>query len=443
MQVPFKRNDILKALDPWRELDIRDRQGRRTRSYLHRFRQDGPERWLFVAQAFKVQDSRERHALHEKEDLSFHLKGRWNVFLYDAPTGEIRPLPARYKDEETILDYWLYGEDSLLLRLVPRGKKERLESIFVRRDWSGTDFTPIPGPVKYSLDEPNALLLDRFQFALDQGEFQETRELLRLDNIVRERLGFHLRSEFVAQPYTLKGPDIRDHELKLRVQFASETEKSGCLLALEEPQYVQGFFNGEEIPMEPVGFYVDRAISTVKLPKIRRGENELLLIIRFGDRSNLEWMYILGDFGVEVAGTEKRLVKKPSLLYWGDYTRQGFPFYTGNMTYKAEMTLHGELPWRIRIPQYAGAALKVSVNGDSAQMAAFLPYGARLERLREGRNRIEITCLGHRFNGFGQVHLAGDDVMWMGPDSWRTKGDSWTEGYVLRPMGVLTEPLLY
>lgn len=194
--------------------------------------------------------------------------------------------------------------------------------------------------------------------------------------------------------------------------------------------------------MEPVGHYVDKALRTIALPKLREGENELVLHLRYGNASNLEWMYLLGDFGVRLSGAYKELIRKPCRLYWGDYTRQGYPFYTGNMVYSFEIYCEKKADWSIQIPYYAGAAVKISLDGESEKMAALLPYQGIFEQLEKGNHKISITCLGHRYNGFGQLHMIGDDLVWMGPDSWRTESESWTEEYQVKPMGVLSAPIV-
>ena len=56
---------------------------------------------------------------------------------------------------------------------------------------------------------------------------------------------------------------------------------------------------------------------------------------------------------------------------------------------------------------------------------------------------LALTLLGNRYNGFGQLHMIGDDINWLGPDSWRSEGTSWSDTYQIKPMGILTAPLLY
>ena len=38
--------------------------------------------------------------------------------------------------------------------------------------------------------------------------------------------------------------------------------------------------------------------------------------------------------------------------------------------------------------------------------------------------------------------MIGDDLFWMGPNAWRTRGTSWTDGYETKPMGILSAPIV-
>ncbi len=458
--IPVQKQELLKALEPWRELEITGKDGIRTENYLHQFRQEGEDRWLFLAQAYGGLRSRqkgtwERRPRHVPEEITIRIKGDWLVVKCDALTGTWEECNASYAHGSTWISYDMHGDDSLLLHLKPGNGIPRRPDVEKDRDIClAPDRTQRPSlaavqrehrigePAGFETNEPNVLLLDRFQYALGDEVYCGECELLKADNDLRERLGYPLRMERMEQPYVRKEADCRDHLVRLRTSITSQAEVSGCLLALEEPEYYRGTLNDQEICMEPVGYYVDRAITTVRLPGLQKGENELILYLQYGKDTNLEWMYLLGEFGVQLAGSQREVVPKPERLFWGDYTRQGYPFYTGNMTYYLEDICDRDMDWCIRIPYYAGAAVKVSVDGGEEQMAALLPHECLFRNLKKGKHRIEVTCLGHRYNGFGQLHMIGDDLVWIGPDSWRTTGEAWSDAYQIRPMGVLSAPFV-
>ena len=442
----LSRQTLLDALEDWREVDLLEDGKKRTKNVLHQLRQDGDCRWLFIAQAYHGMKARQeevwyRRPLHAPQKMEIRLKGTWDAEEFDTLQGKTRLLEAVHRDGWTVLQYDLFGNDSLLLRLCP-AKAARTRVFTGGKPCTMQSRHILPEPFAYEMDEPNALLLDRFEYALDGEAYHGAEEMLKLDNSLRKRLGWPLRCEALAQPYIRIQKECRDHQLRLKTTFFSDTMLDNCDLALEEAAYCSGTLNGQPLDMSPKGYYVDPAIVKVRLPEIRPGENELCLTIAYGDCTNLEWMYILGSFGVEIRGAHARILPRPEKLYWGDYTRQGFPFYTGNMTYCVHLPdgcLRGTGPI-LQVPYYSGAAVKASLNGGDAQMLAFLPNTCPLTGPIAHENTLRITCLGNRYNGFGQLHLIGDDLFWLGPDSWRSEGTSWTDAWQVRPMGILSAP---
>ena len=451
-RIRLTRQALLEKLDAWREIDLRENDGTRVKNLLYQLREEDDCRWLFIAQAYKGLESRQdstwhRRALHDPQMLEIRIKGSWQVEKYDTLTGEICCLEAEYREGNTVINYELYGDDSLLLCLKMMQKtnllcKEKKE-LTVRMEPAETKYN-LPEPVNYRMSEPNVLVLDYFEYALDGEPYHKAEEILRLDNKIRKRLGFQLRCESLAQPYVRVRKETREHKVCLRTRFNSKIELTGCYLALEEAEHCTCTLNGKSVDMKAKGYYVDRAIAKVELPKIVKGENELCIRMDYGDCTNLERMYVLGEFGVELRGKNTFLYSKPDKLFWGDYTRQGFPFYTGNMTYivnflKENVVKNGGNKI-LQVPYSSCTAVKVSMNQGGEQMLAFLPYKCTLNNIQQRDNELLITCLGNRYNGFGQLHLIGDDLVWLGPDSWRTTGASWTDTYQIKPMGVLTAP---
>ena len=442
---------LMQEMKPYRQLEIRRESGEEAPFYLHQMREEGEQRWLFLAQAAKGMDARrtddwQRRPLHEAERVTISITGTWTLREYDTVSGEVKVLKSRIINGNTVFSYDMYGNDSLMVSMT---KTDLYAGLAPRTDINSrhSDHSKFCNcvlaaqPVRYENEEPNVFLLDRCNYVLDNGTYHEESDMLSIDNRLREQLGYEKRSEFAAQPYVDQEADIRDHVLHLKFRFFSEEAVSGCRLALEEAAYTQGELNGNKIDMNPDGYYVDECIQTIPLTDVKAGENELVLHMQFGKRTNLEWMYLLGEFGVQVMGPEKKLCKKPKTLYFGNYGEQGFPFYTGNLTYKMEVDNGGQ-DMLVGVPYYAGAALRVSLNGVKKGYIAFLPDEILITDVPVGKNTLEITCLGNRFNGFGQVHLIGDDLAWVGADSWRTEGNSWAEEYQLKPMGILRAPVI-
>jgi hypothetical protein len=213
-------------------------------------------------------------------------------------------------------------------------------------------------------------------------------------------------------------------------------------LALESAEQTQIRWNGEAIAAAPDGWYVDRSIRCVHLGTAKIGENVLELVLPYVRRSEPEWCYLLGRFGVEAAGRERVLCELPENLAFDSLTAQRMPYYGGNVTYRLDVCSDGG-EVRLEIPHYRGGILRVAVDGEDRGHICIQPYALALGKLSAGKHRIDVTLFGNRFNSFGHLHNANLAERWIGPDAWRSVGQSWTYEYRLRPLGLLSAPNLF
>ena len=423
----YSPSDILFALEDARQLDIRGASGSRTNYLIHQMRIENDHRWLFIARG-----KNPRYVdLDEWEPVRIRIRGEWRPTIYDALTGEVYPINADYVGGWTEIKRDWHDHDSLLLKLEPGRVVTCSQEI--RKEGEETAIH-VPHLAEFITQEPNALLLDQAEWAFDDEKWNPKEEILRIDNLCRESLGIPLRARYVVQPYLLK-PEKPEHNIHLRFTFQSQIEIIGTKLALEDPQDTLIKLNGEYVSSITDGYYVDKAIQCVRLPVIKKGTNILELTAPIGRCTNLEWCYLLGDFGVQLYGTEACLTERPARIGYGSIVNQGFPFYTGNFTYRFEIEAEGRI--RIRVPKYRAALLKVSVDNQDVGKIAFAPYFVETEPLNPGKHIIEITCYGTRQNGFGQIHHEQGVFFSKNPDSWRSKGDLWLDEYQLLPSGIL------
>jgi hypothetical protein len=233
--------------------------------------------------------------------------------------------------------------------------------------------------------------------------------------------------------------------LHLRYTFKSELSIAGTELALENAAVTAVTFNGEAAgPVQ--GWYVDRCIEKVKLPDIKAGTNTLELTLPYGKKTDVEACYLLGDFSVSVQGTHCTLGARVNSLAFGDITRQGLPFYGGNLTYQLEAECvppaESEIASiTIEASSYRFMLLRIAVDGIDRGVIAYAPYRLTVDGLSAGKHRIDLTGFGCRINTFGQLHNnQGHDGFWWGPQSWRTMGAAWSYEYNFWTQGVLKSP---
>lgn len=430
-QISYNQTDLLRALEEEREISLLDEAGNHTSQLLYQMRDEGKSKWLFICHGKLPRDK----DVADEEKIIIKLKGHFKPTLYDTITGEIRGLGAIYDGEHTIIHHKFYAHDSILIKL-DLGRADGCNKTTEVKE-SGQQIE-IHHQVPIVLEEPNVYLLDRAAYKLDDGLYEKEEEILRLDNKCREQLGYLPRGGQVAQPWVLE-TEVLKHEVTLKFTVKCEIEVEGALLATEKLEDTYIVVNGEIIDKSIKGWFVDRSIKTMPLPKLLKGENIIEIKYPFGKTTHLEWCYLLGDFGVEVRGEEKTIIAKSEQLAFGDITTQGLPFYAGNITYKMKVRTTKE-KLVIQLPQYRGALVSVSLDGQEVGKIVFAPYTLTLENIRPGEHEIELKVFGNRVNAFGAVHNCDEAARWFGPDGWRSTGERWSYGYTLKEIGILTSP---
>lgn len=433
MQVPFTRGAILEALQPVRLVELRNQTGSYTNNLVHQIRQDGDGRWLFLAHGRNP----EKIDLPQSQDVTIRLQGIWKPTLYDTQTGEIKTVPYTHDRGATVLLQRMYSFDSLLLRLEPTEVSTGALRLPVNND--GVEKV-LPETVPFTLDEPNVLLLDQAEYALDDGPWQPKEEILRLDGKCREALGWLPRMVDIPQPWVYADAKL-DHVIHLRWRIHSRIPYEHPVLAIERPDQLQLRLNGKPVEIKVNGYYADKAIRTLPLPPLQVGENILEADVQIGINWGVEWAYILGDFGVECHGRKAEIVQAPTELAFGDITSQGLPFYGGNITYHIPFTSQGG-QLTVRSPQYRGGLQMAQLDDGKELPLTYAPCKAELGAVPAGDHTLHLTLYGHRRNSFGPVHTTDLASKRHSPLSWFTTGDNWSYDYCLVPEGIMTTPMI-
>lgn len=442
----FEGAQLMAGLADMRFVDAALPDGSRANHLVHTIRCDNDDtKWLFLATArsmpspdadipnqqikFNVGQS------FEPEVLKFTLSGEYILVEYNTQTGDTSVLPASYSKGKTMFSRRWHMQESLLLRLVP-GKHEGKERIKPVHSNSIRFFDA----VTVSLDEPNVMLFDMAEYSINNDDSYEFDEILRIDNIYRSKYNLPKRKRAVSQPYKIKDISETENKVSLRFRFDSEVTLDNAYLAMEDPAGSMITLNGVAVETNVAGYYADKAIEKVKLPKICEGENILEISCGISMLKGLEYCYILGDFGVSVTGIHKKITAPVRTLHFGSWVHQGLPFYGGNVTYHLEAECGGAV---LRVPHYRGALLKVYVDGEDFGSIIYSPYEISLDGLKQGKHKIDIKAYGTRQNVFAPTHHLGSIPFYQGPDSWRSTGDLWNYEYSLSDKGIMSSPRIY
>ena len=213
---------------------------------------------------------------------------------------------------------------------------------------------------------------------------------------------------------------------------------------MENPHKAEIIFNGEPVSNEYAGWYVDRDIRCVNLPKINKGENILRIKMPFGMRTDLEACYVIGEFGTSYKGREAFICEMPKELYFGSVVHQGMAFYGANVEYKAPIKTECDGDIEIILSHYRGALVKILLDGKEAGRVVSSPFTVRIPDVKAGEHELTYILYGTRYNTFSALHNldASKAPVYNGPVFWRSENESWAYEYQTRQMGILKTPVV-
>jgi len=427
--IQFNRYELLKALDTERTVDIRNVNGTLTDNLVYQMRIDNDCNWLFIAHG-KI-DNYDDISIEQK--LILKIKGDFVPTIYDAINGEKHGMPYENINGWTIINTSLFNHDSILLKL---GKES--EALTVNKNL-GNKVTEIDfkKSVDYKRVEPNVVLLDIAEYAIDDGEYYPKEEILKICDKISEKIGT-VRSNI--QPWAASKEEIT-HSATLRFTFHSEIE-AYTMVVLENPEIAEITFNNQPIIKDICGYYVDESFKTIKLPKLKIGKNVLTVVYPYGSNTYLESCYIIGDFDVDVKGCNALIKAPTNKISFSSVVGQGMPFYGGNIIYKTEIET-GDCNLKIIANYYRGAVVRVKFDSKDIGVIVYSPYELNVENVNKGKHIIEFELYGNRYNTFAALHNV-DWSIWSttDPNTWHVTGNKWSYEYNFKDMGIMKSPII-
>ncbi|MCL1888563.1 MAG: hypothetical protein FWF96_06800, partial [Kiritimatiellaeota bacterium] len=324
-------------------------------------------------------------------DGSVRVASTGQVQLFDTLTCERREVPSEQKNNETHFTLHLSKGGSALLFIA--SKPEALPALDPRER---VETHRLVGPFDVSLDSPNILLLDRPKFRVENGPEGEA-QILRVDDAVRDHLGFERRSRVMYQPW-FKKTFLADNPRRCRVAldyaFVVEHLPEGDLfLCLEQPDSHALAVNGTPLAQEDCGHFADSCVRKLRVPLslLKPGENRITSVCDFTEEVDLESMYLMGGFGVRREENNSFMTPPVKRLALGDITAQGLPHYAGTVTYHMAAPEDGTL----FCDGFKGIAVRVRQGGVKPKLLPFEPYETEV---RAGVLAIELICtMGNAF----------------------------------------------
>lgn len=310
----------------------------------------------------------------------------------------------------------------------------------------------VPGPFAYRLDEPNLCVLDHASSRIGGGEWRPEAEILQIDTAIRQEMEMPLRGGQMIQPWASEKLGLlcafKPVPLALRFGFDADTPPAGPVdLVMEMPERFEIRVNGTQIavPNKPA-WLIDPCLKRIPLPPglFRPGKNEIELKTDFVPDTDLEAIYLAGDFGVALRKERPVLGVLPEKLNPSDVTAQGLPFYSGTISYRIPLPAPAKPDSALRFETgaFGGAVARVRFE-ESADAAAIAwpPYETMLA-CPAGAKELICDLLLTRVNTFGPLHMTPKEQNGIGPFSFRTEGENFSRTCQLWPAGLLRAPVL-
>ncbi|QHI70076.1 glycosyl hydrolase family 2 protein [Tichowtungia aerotolerans] len=359
-----------------------------------------------------------------RKNVNVRIKTNLPVAEFNCETGEVKrvqELPASngWKTFKTGFPkggqrLWVASEK--FLSLVP-----------VDRVTSSGEGKVLDGPFEFKLSEPNVCVLDSAGYRIDRGDWQPEKDVLKIDRQIRKEHGVLRRGGEMLQPWFTATQPIKELcDIELRYSFEIQTMPQWIDLVIEEPENFTVTLNGNLLDLSQTERWIDIAFHRVRIPDgfANIGNNEIVLKTPYRENSNLEAVYLLGEFGVQLSGAVRNIVPMPETLEMGDICEQGFPFYSGAISYHIPVPENAR---KICLPEIGGACVRV--NG---QILGWDPFEAEVDG-----ELAEVDVVLSRRNTFGPLHDTERVRPWNGPDHWLTEGAEYSDAPLLIPSGLL------
>lgn len=421
---------LFEILENEREVKILNKNtGILLSDFLYTKRDNENEQYIFVTNAKKTINP----DVPTKKDVVIVLKGEFYPQKLDTLNGEIKNIDFEFKDGKTYIYNTFYDYDSLLLKLSYDGYFQKENDLSKKECVKTIDFKE---GVEYKKTEENVLLLDMAKYRFKEEKYLPLEEITRIDSKVRQQLNYRLLDGGNVQPWSYE--DEGEDFVELVFEFESKIEKE-CYLAFEEALEIN--LNGENVPLKYEGYYVDKSIKKVRMPKLKIGKNEIYVKSPMTRKISIENFYLLGNFDVSLNGIEKVLEEKRNKLVFDSLTNQGMPFYGGNIEYFLNFDADKDYSSiNVQISRYKGALMKVELDGKEEKHLIFSPYETEFKNIKTGKHTLKVSFFGNRFNTFGHLHNCNINDKWYGPNVWYSKNECYSYEYCLKDTGILSSP---
>ena len=292
------------------------------------------------------------------------------------------------------------------------------------------NFTPVTttSPMIVTRDTDNALMIDFCNIQLG-GETTKDLHVFDAADKIFKYYGFkngnpwntsvQFKTNIVDRDtFGIKTGFIATYNFTIKGKF----DYSSLKAVIERPHLWSVAINGKEIKHEVGKWWLDHNFSVFNIgANVKDGVNTITLkAVPMTVHSEVEPVYIIGNFSIEPVAKGFSLKAPPAKLLPGSWLTQGMPFYSWGVTYSKEFTIDKPIgKYEVSLGDWKGTVAEVMVNGKPAGVIAFPPYQADVTGfIKQGTNKIDVRVIGSLKNLLGPHHNNPADGI-ASPGMWR------------------------
>ncbi|HEX2963734.1 MAG TPA: glycosyl hydrolase [Ignavibacteriales bacterium] len=255
----------------------------------------------------------------------------------------------------------------------------------------------------FDIKEDNALLIRSWKMKLEDESDSEGFSAPSFDD-----------SEWLKVTngaWEMQLPQERDNEtypvtLWYRTTFEIENmpEKLSLLIDGFSGKEHTLFINGQEIKDKGQRSYLDAEIKEIDISRfVHEGQNHVAVRLIAQRRTDgiLDLLKITGKFALAKTEEGYKIVKKENKIKLGDWTKQGYPFFSGTGTYETEFRVpedykNGKFFLEVNLGE---DVLEVSMNGHEGRVLPWHPYRLDVtDMVQTGNNTIQLKVTNTLIN---------------------------------------------
>lgn len=357
-------------------------------------------------------------------DFTLELPATGRLERWDAVDGTTEPVPAESMNGRTRAEATLHETGSLLVTLDETRSPVTSGDSLDRRP--ATAVTPLSTTWTVERSDPNQLVIDECELILDG-----------------EELGWTNVAEHWPHETSIDDPDTHvPFEATYRFDAARDSVGEPLAVVVESADEQRVTVNGTELSDTDDRW---RDIHWHRLDVtdvVEPGTNELVIEGTRSATVGVEPVYVLGEFAVD---DDRRLVAEPETVDPGDVTDQGYPFYTGELTFKTTISCDEPFDGALCFGEVHATLLSVRIDGEDEGECYWPPWEVPAS-LTPGRHEIGVRLVTSLRNLTGPHHATDVEPISVAPNTFRhpNAGESgrdhvgsgdWYEGYHVVPVG--------